>query len=162
MHELTRQLQDDRKEQLFYKESHDRREQFFRNEIHPDNDLPPLPRSPCIKVKATGEIFPWHSTFAEHPELCECCYEDGSPFNVNDAIKPVERVVSKEINTDISHVEGVGDERTPAVGIADKLLGTETATDYTQETVREALTLPPQEEPVPVDDLVKAVFAANV
>lgn len=162
MHKMTEQLQTDRKEQLYFKESHDKREQFFKNVVHPDNDLPPLPRSPCVRVKATGEIFPWHSSFADHPELCECCNEDGSPFDPANAMQPVARLVSTEMNTDISHVEGVGDERTPAVGIADKLLGTSFATDYTQETRREAMTLPEQNEPVPVDDLVKAVFAANV
>lgn len=165
MHELTEQLQADRKAELFFKESHDELEAKLRNEIRPDNMIPSLPRSPCVRVKATGEVLPWHQTFADHPELCECCNEDGSPFDPAQAVQPVERSkfqASDSLNTVLPRVDGVGDDRTPPVGIADKLLGTTFAEDFTTETRRDAMPLPEQEEPVAVDDLVKAVFEKNV
>lgn len=39
---------------------------------------PPLPPSPCIKIKATGEIHEWSSFFADRPDLCENCDENGN------------------------------------------------------------------------------------
>lgn len=39
---------------------------------------PPLPPSPCIKVKATGEIHEWAPFFASRPDLCENCDEYGN------------------------------------------------------------------------------------
>lgn len=39
---------------------------------------PPLPPSPCIKIKATGEIHEWAPFFASRPDLCENCDEHGN------------------------------------------------------------------------------------
>ena len=39
---------------------------------------PPLPISPCIRVKATGEVHEWSQFFAERPDLCENCDEHGN------------------------------------------------------------------------------------
>ena len=39
---------------------------------------PPLPPSPCIRVKATGEIHEWAPFFANRPDICENCDEFGN------------------------------------------------------------------------------------
>lgn len=39
---------------------------------------PPLPPSPCLRVKATGEIIEWSPSFAERSDLCENCDEHGN------------------------------------------------------------------------------------
>lgn len=39
---------------------------------------PPLPPSPCIRVKATGEIHEWAPFFANRPDMCENCDEYGN------------------------------------------------------------------------------------
>lgn len=40
--------------------------------------ITPLPFSPYIKVKKTGEIHPWTEFFAERPDLCVNCDESGN------------------------------------------------------------------------------------
>lgn len=42
------------------------------------NWQPPLPVSPCIRVKSTGEIHQWAEFFAARPDLCENCDEQGN------------------------------------------------------------------------------------
>lgn len=42
------------------------------------NVNPPLPPSPCVRVKATGMILPWNELLAEQSDLCECCDENGN------------------------------------------------------------------------------------
>lgn len=40
--------------------------------------LPPLEVSPCVRLKDSGEIHVWSPFFAERPELCENCDENGN------------------------------------------------------------------------------------
>lgn len=42
------------------------------------NVNPPLPHSPCVKVKATGLILPWNELLADQSDICECCDETGN------------------------------------------------------------------------------------
>lgn len=42
------------------------------------NVNPPLPHSPCVKVKATGLILPWNELLADQSDICECCDENGN------------------------------------------------------------------------------------
>ena len=42
------------------------------------NTNPPLPHSPCVKVKSSGLILPWNELLAEQSDICECCDESGN------------------------------------------------------------------------------------
>lgn len=39
---------------------------------------PPLPHSPCLKIKRDGRVLPWNELLAQQRDLCECCDENGN------------------------------------------------------------------------------------
>lgn len=42
------------------------------------NADPPLPHSPCLRIKATGRVLPWNELLAEQRDLAECCDANGN------------------------------------------------------------------------------------
>lgn len=128
--------------------------------MHPSNAQPPLPRSPMLRLKATGEIFPWCEQFASRPDLVDCCDSDGNVITIPEGMSTPAAVY----NTDLSR-PNVGDDRTPTVGLASEVLGVdaEHSIDYTEKTnIKDAFPLPKQEQSVAVSDLIAAVIKDNL
>lgn len=50
----------------------------YAKQLGARNTNPPLPHSPCVRIKATGKIFPWNELLAEQGDLCECCDANGN------------------------------------------------------------------------------------
>lgn len=47
-------------------------------EYAPDNQKPPLPPAPCVKVLSNGSIHRWTPQFAQRSDICVCCDEEGN------------------------------------------------------------------------------------
>lgn len=63
--------------QLLEMQSFDER-QAYAKKLGVRNVNPPLPPSPCVRIKATGMVLPWNELLAEQSDLCECCDETGN------------------------------------------------------------------------------------
>ena len=129
-------------------------------EMHPDND-DKLPRSPFIRIKKTGVIWPWNEDFADRPDLCECCNEDGSPW-VDTHTPPKQQPV--QVNGVIER-KAVNNEHASPVGMASETLGVdkEFSQDFSRANgSKEALPLPEQSTSVSIGSILDAVFSQNV
>ena len=129
-------------------------------DMHPDNNRV-LPRSPCIKIKKTGVIWPWSEEFASRPDLCDCCNADGSPWTDN---RPVPQQAPVAVNGVIER-KNVNNEHATAVGMACEKLGVgkEFSQDFSRANgSKDALPLPKQQESVDIGAIIDAVFATNV
>lgn len=78
-HPVVRQMQQDRIMGNFsFSEDYEERMADLRKMGAKNWEQPPLPVSPCVRVKATGEIHVWSEFFASRPDLCENCDEQGN------------------------------------------------------------------------------------
>ena len=117
-----------------------------------------LPRSPCIRVKKTGVIWPWSEEFAARPDLCECCNEDGSPWEDK---TPVAKPEPVQVNGVIERPK-INNEHTIAVGQASEKLGVDAS--FSQDfsvadgTTYEAMPLPKQKSSGPIGAIIDAMF----
>lgn len=75
---VVRQMQEDRQLGNFTHENYDTRVARLREMGAANWEQPPLPISPCIRLKSTGEIHEWSQFFADRPDLCENCDEHGN------------------------------------------------------------------------------------
>lgn len=75
--EFVSNLQNDRAAQNYFDQQHDERMAELAN-MNPANSAPALGRAPCVRIKATGMILPWHPDFAARPDLVEDCDENGN------------------------------------------------------------------------------------
>lgn len=160
MNEMTEKLQQDRREMRFYEEDHKRRLQELRD-LHAANwETPPLPESPCVKIKKTGEVMMWCQAFADRPDLCENCDENG---NTDPAAwggrKPPTPVVKPPILNTV--LEREPDASIPLAKAQEMGIVQDPQQFKTYEEHTNALTLPEQEQPTAVDALVHALFETN-
>jgi len=136
-------------------------DQFERHYQEARSDvIEPLPQSPCLKIKKTGQIVPWHSSFAQHPDLCECCDKYGKPWKGPSA--PVQE--KPVINTDISHVN-VRNDHTVPVGIASERLGVDKqfSQDFSQPSGnKDAFRIPEQSTSMDMSSIINACFQDNI
>lgn len=75
---VVRQMQEDRQLGNFTHADYDARVAELRKMGAANWERPPLPISPCIKLKSTGEIHEWSEFFANRPDLCDNCDEYGN------------------------------------------------------------------------------------
>lgn len=75
---VVRQMQEDRQLGNFTHASYDERVAELRKMGAANWERPPLPVSPCIKLKSTGEVHEWSEFFANRPDLCDNCDEYGN------------------------------------------------------------------------------------
>lgn len=79
-------------------------------ELNADNwGLVPLEPAPCVRVKATGEIFTWSESFACRPDLCENCDIHGNtdPAMWKKTTPPMEETPKKSDEPDYSKVPDI-------------------------------------------------------
>lgn len=77
-HAVVRQMKEDRQLGNFTHENYDARVAKLQEMGAANWEQPPLPISPCIRLKSTGEIHEWSEFFANRPDLCENCDEQGN------------------------------------------------------------------------------------
>lgn len=148
-------------EEAFFQRQHQMQEQRLRD-MHPANwENPPLPRSKYLRIKSTGEVVLWHAMFANRPDLCDCCDEQGN-------ILPPESVVPEDpapiLNTRIDKTPSY-DRHAPPVGALSQMFGLAEpfSGDFTEKTTRnDAFVLPQQNSSVDMSTLISAVFKDNV
>lgn len=140
--EIIGNMQNDRRNGDVFSESHAAMNARLR-EMGAENMRPPVPRAPCVKNIKTGQIYPWSNFFASRPDLCVACDENGderwyeklaTPAKEEPVEQPVKKARSRKR-------KNVGDEHSPAVGIASEVLGVppEFSVDYTSDiTIKEA------------------------
>lgn len=75
---VTHEMQQDRQMGNFTFQEYDERIAHLRELGAANWQHPPLPISPCIRLKATGEVFEWTPAFAARPDLCENCDATGN------------------------------------------------------------------------------------
>ena len=75
---VVRQMQEDRQLGNFTYADYDERVAELRKMGAANWERPPLPVSPCIKLKSTGEVHEWSEFFANRPDLCDNCDEYGN------------------------------------------------------------------------------------
>ena len=140
--EFTSQMQNDRAAQNYFHQQHDERMAELEA-MRPANAVPALGRAPCVRIKATGMILPWHPDFAAH---------DPAPSQGVAIVLPKDRV-------------DVHDEHTSPVGLASEKLGVgkDFSVDYTSELTRkESLVIPEQAPGTSVTDVVDATLSDKV
>lgn len=145
----------------FFREQHAQRMQHMRD-MHPSNwEQEPLPRSRYLRIKSTGEVILWHEIFANRPDLCDCCDEQGNIIQ-REQVTPVTPppVMNTRLTSPQSH-----DHHAPETGLAAAKLGVPVpySGDFTEPTTRnEAMRIPEQNSSVDMSALISAVFKDNV
>lgn len=164
--EFTSQLQNDRAAQNYFNQQHDERMAELAN-MNPANSAPALGRAPCVKVKATGMVLPWHPDFANRPDLVEDCDENGNtdPASWGAKIEAHDPAPAQGVVVLPKNRVAVHDEHTSPVGLASERLGVgkEFSVDYTSELTRkESLVIPEQAPGTSVTDVVDATLSDKV
>ena len=164
--EFTSQMQNDRAAQNYFHQQHDERMAELEA-MRPANAVPALGRAPCVRIKATGMILPWHPDFANRPDLVEDCDENGNtdPASWGATFKAHDPAPAQGVVVLPKNRVAVHDEHTSPVGLASERLGVgkEFSVDYTSELTRkESLVIPEQAPGTTVTDVVDATLSAKV
>lgn len=165
--EFTSQMQNDRAAQNYFHQQHDERMAELEA-MRPANAVPALGRAPCVRIKATGMILPWHPDFAARPDLVEDCDANGNTDPASWGAKPAAHDPAPSQGVAIvlpkDRVD-VHDEHTSPVGLASEKLGVgkDFSIDYTSELTRkESLVIPEQAPGTSVTDVVDATLSDKV
>lgn len=165
--EFVSNLQNDRAAQNYFNQQHDERMAKLA-EMDPANSVPALGRAPCVRIKATGMILPWHPDFAARPDLVEDCDENGNtdPASWGATFKAHDPAPAQGVAIVLPKDRAaVHDEHTSPVGLARERLGVgkEFSVDYTSELTRkESLVIPEQAPGTSVTDVVDATLSDKV
>jgi len=172
-------MQRDRVEGIYERVSEEEQVRKLQ-EMGAANAVPPLPVSPCVKVKSTGEIHEWSEDFANRPDLCVNCDESGnedpavwqnrlpSGYGKDPYEAQVAYMESKPMTTPRNAVpQSVGEEvpnTVAPVGLASQELGIpqDFTGDFTgNSVVKAALPLTAVPAHAPLLDTLKNLFEQN-